>query len=163
MRRRTFVASATTVGTVALAGCAETGQGDETETGTTANAGDAGTETTTATSTPAETPTFAAEPVVTVADFAFTPQVLRVLPGTEVTWRNEGNDTHTVQSEVFNPEVATEWSFYSADLAVGGSVSHTFEDSGVYEYYCTAHGKTRMCGVVLVGDVEYSATLPCEG
>lgn len=166
MRRRTFVASAVTVGAVAVAGCTETGTGDGTETGTTTTGGTTTEETTTeatTTPTPAPTPAFAEEPVVTVAEYAFSPQVLRVRPGTKVTWRNEGNDTHTVQSDVFNPDVATEWSFYSADLARGGSTSYTFEESGVYEYYCTAHGRTRMCGVVLVGNVEYSATLPCEG
>lgn len=150
MRRRTFVASAAAVGAFGVAGCAETDPGDETTTSV-------------STATPTTgTLTFAAEPVVTVTEHAFNPRTLRVRPGTEVTWTNEGDDSHTVQSEVFNPDVATDWRFYSADLVSGASVSHTFEKSGVYEYYCTAHGETEMCGVVLVGGVEYAASLPCE-
>jgi plastocyanin len=99
---------------------------------------------------------------VTAAAGSFTPRRLRVAPGTTVTWENTGTDTHTVQSDVFNPDIASEWSYYSLDLVSGTSASYTFDDPGVHEYYCTVHGEDTMCGVVLVGDGGYTASLPCD-
>lgn len=162
--RRDLLATGLTLGTAAVAGCASN---DGTETTsvseTTTDSPETATDSPTATRTASRTVTYADEPQVSAAHEKFTPRRLRVEPGTTVTWTNNGMGTHSVQSDVFNPGVATEWSYYSADLVSGNSASYTFEDPGVYEYYCTVHGRDRMCGVVLVGDVRYGETLPCEG
>lgn len=168
--RRRFLAAGITVA-ASLAGCADGGAGPRTERASPTAAGDA-TSTTTAqetatttatdTSTPTQTPTYADNPRVVLADESFTPRRLRVRSGTTVTWVNEDTTSHTVDSAAFNPESATDWSFYSADIVPGNRVRYTFETTGVYEYFCTVHGQDTMCGVVLVGDVTYHATLPCE-
>jgi plastocyanin len=156
VHRRDLLAYCGVLGAVPLAGCSN----DEGTTTATATASQTPSATTTRTSTPL--PTVADEPRVIAAAESFTPSRLRVAPETTVTWENTGSDTHTVQSDVFNPEVATEWSYYSLDLVSGNTASYTFDDRGIYEYYCTVHGQDTMCGVVLVGDVRYTATLPCE-
>jgi plastocyanin len=150
-----------------VAGCVSTDDGPESgPTGDTSTA--TATSTASATPTPTASPTPvamvtpSADPVVRIADQSFVPRYLRVDPGTEVTWDNEGSGFHAVESAVFNPDVATEWSFYSADMPTGRRVGHTFEEAGIYEYSCTVHGQTEMCGVVLVGTGRYPASLPCE-
>ncbi|MFB6217674.1 MAG: plastocyanin/azurin family copper-binding protein [Halobacteriaceae archaeon] len=57
--------------------------------------------------------------------------------------------------------MAERWSM-DATVESGETVSHTFDSAGVYEYYCTIHGSGTMCGVVLVGDVTYDGSLPCQ-
>lgn len=119
------------------------------------------TETPTAerTETPAETQT-AESTTVALSGFAFSPVRTRVEPGTTVRWVNEDGAGHDVTSAQFN-DVATSWDF-SQRLSGGESVSYTFESPGVYEYYCTIHGRSSMCGVILVGDASLSNDLPCE-
>jgi len=119
------------------------------------------TETPTAerTETPAETQT-AASTTVALSGFAFSPVRTTVEPGTTVRWVNEDGAGHDVTSAQFHDQ-ATSWD-YSESLSSGGSVSHTFESPGVYEYYCTIHGRSSMCGVILVGDASLAADLPCE-
>lgn len=165
MRRREFVAAGLALGGSVLAGCGENPTAppttDDSTAATTGAANPtAATETTTA--TPERTVMVADEPVIEVTDDAFVPMRLRVEPGTEVTWHNVGGIMHSVEDELFNPQLATEWSFYSMDFPRGARASHTFEEPGAYEYDCGVHGKENMCGVVLVGDVRYGETLPCE-
>ncbi|MHB9288775.1 plastocyanin/azurin family copper-binding protein [Halobacteriales archaeon Cl-PHB] len=157
MRRRRLLRSGLGAGAALLAGCAGDGSpGSRTPTPTADR---------TATASPTDTPspeiTERESPVVTLADRTFDPVALRVAPGTTVTWTNESNSSHTVQSAVFHPAVATEWTFYSADFPPGREVSHEFGDPGVYEYYCTVHGRAAMCGVVLVGAGRRPESLPC--
>ncbi|MFB6112483.1 MAG: plastocyanin/azurin family copper-binding protein [Halodesulfurarchaeum sp.] len=97
---------------------------------------------------------------VSAADTSFDPVRLSVEPGTTVTWSNTDPYGHDVTSAQFH-DSATDWSF-SRTLPPGGTVSHTFDSSGVYEYYCTVHGRSTMCGVVMVGDVSLEKSLPCE-
>lgn len=84
-----------------------------------------------------------------------------VAPGATVKWVNKDGVAHTVTSAQFH-ETATSWSF-DTEVSGGGSVSHTFEEKGVYEYYCTIHGKSTMCGAVLVGGTTLEKSLPCGG
>ena len=113
-------------------------------------------ETTTETSTsePAESKTVALE------GFAFNPVRAFVDPGTTVRWVNEDSAAHDVTSAQFH-DAAESWDF-SQGLSGGASVSYTFESAGVYEYYCTIHGRSSMCGVIVVGDASLSDDLPCE-
>jgi plastocyanin len=97
---------------------------------------------------------------VTLENSAFDPKRLSIDPGTTVEWINEDGYGHDVTSAQFT-DAATAWD-YQESLSGGDSVTRTFEESGVYEYYCTIHGRSNMCGVVLVGDVSHDADLPCE-
>jgi hypothetical protein len=52
---------------------------------------------------------------------------------------------------------------YGGQFVEGDTVTHTFEDPGVYAYYCTVH--PSMLGVVVVGDPRSAGTnasLPAE-
>ena len=44
-----------------------------------------------------------------------------------------------------------------------GETAVVLVDAGVFEYYGVGPGVDQLCGVVLVGDVTYDATLPCAG
>ncbi|HKL30807.1 MAG TPA: plastocyanin/azurin family copper-binding protein [Natrialbaceae archaeon] len=111
-----------------------------------------------------EAPTATPEPVqpttVALQGFAFDPVRASIEPGGTVRWVNEDAAGHDVTSAQFH-DAAESWSL-SETLSGGASVSHTFESAGVYEYYCTIHGRSSMCGVILVGDASLSNTLPCE-
>jgi len=151
---------------VTLAGCASTDAGDDTTTA----AGTPESETTTETTTNSETTTTdetttsdAKTATITAVNDRFDPVRLSVEPGTTVTWENRESGTyssHSVTSAQFHEEVA-EWSF-DESLGKDESISYTFEDAGVYEYYCTVHGEGAMCGAVLVGDATLDQSLPCE-
>jgi len=57
--------------------------------------------------------------------------VLRIKPGTTVTWTNEDAMLHTV--------TAADGSFDSGFLEEGDTWSYTFEDIGEFEYFCLPH------------------------
>ncbi|MFT4931088.1 MAG: plastocyanin [Natronomonas sp.] len=122
------------------------------------------TETTTETTETTTTETMTAEPAesktVALEGFAFNPVRAFVDPGTTVRWVNEDNAAHDVTSTQFH-DAAETWDF-SQGISGGESVSYTFESAGVYEYYCTIHGRSSMCGAIVVGDASLSADLPCE-
>lgn len=70
---------------------------------------------------------------VTVEDFDFTPGVLGVAvpPGTTITWNNVGPTEHTT--------TADKGTWDSGLLQAGQSYSFTFNDPGVYWYFCRPH------------------------
>ena len=90
--------------------------------------------------------------VITVADFAFSPDTTTVKAGTIVEWDNQGPSTHTVTSD------STLWS--SATLgapgggggyggsSAGGTFRFTFSGVGTFKYHCSIH--SQMHGVVIV-------------
>lgn len=156
----------------ALAGCAGGDDAATTASPTpepTPTAADSPTPTATDSPTPTPSPTASPSPTVTPWNTArvdlqyssYTPIRLEVDPETTVVWTNYDGYAHDVQSARFHDQ-AEEWSYYSGTFSEGESVSHRFESEGVYEYYCTIHGKSTMCGAVLVGDVSLDADLPCE-
>jgi plastocyanin len=150
MKRRRFIGAAlATASTPLVAGCGS-GGGDGNDDGN----GDAnGDQTTTTVPGP--------ENVVTASSSEFDPIRLSVDPGTEVTWMNEDAYTHTVDSAQFHDKAA-DWSMSERMTANGGESSHTFEEAGVYEYYCSVHGESEMAGAILVGDVSLDQSLPNE-
>lgn len=121
------------------------------------------TETTTETETtsPATTATPEEVPTVEMDNIAFSPMELSIEPGTEVRWVNRDGIPHDVVSDQFNSG-ATQWDFESDRISNGEEVYYTFEEPGTYEYYCSVHGASSMCGVVLVGDASRAGSLPCE-
>jgi plastocyanin len=150
MKRRRFIGAAlATASTPLVAGCGS-GGGDSNGDG---NGDENGDQTTTTVPGP--------ENVVTASSSEFDPIRLSVDPGTEVSWINEDPYTHTVDSEQFHDK-AVEWEMSERMTANGGQATHTFEEAGVYEYYCTVHGESEMAGAILVGDVSLDQPLPNE-
>jgi plastocyanin len=84
---------------------------------------------------------------VKALDNVFAPEIARVAVGASVGWTNDGNTLHTV--------TADDGSWGSGDLASGDEFEQTFEEPGVYTYYCRFHGSpgAGMTGTVVVGDV----------
>lgn len=85
---------------------------------------------------------------VSAADDFFDAEVIRVPVGTKVEWTNVGRNPHTV--------TADDGSFDSGNMAPGDEFSWTFDEPGVYRYYCVYHGApggVGMAGIVVVGDV----------
>jgi plastocyanin len=73
-----------------------------------------------------------------IANSAFyIPLNLEVTTGTTVVWVNDDTVPHTVQSQ--DEEGKIIGIFNSAPLNTGDRFAHTFDDEGVYNYYCTLH------------------------
>ena len=87
---------------------------------------------------------------VEMVDACFTPTVLHVQPGAEVTFVNRDDTLHQVSG------VGDTWGSF-ADLAQGDSVSYTFDEDGVYVYSCWLH--PGMVGAVVAGSGAGSAGL----
>lgn len=70
---------------------------------------------------------------VGIKDFMFTPMTVTVPQGTTVQWINLDDVPHTVV------EKTKAWR--SGALDTNDTYSHTFDQPGTYEYYCTLHSK----------------------
>jgi plastocyanin len=73
----------------------------------------------------------------------FSPTVVRVQPGDQVTWTNTDPTAHTVTG------VADSWGT-GQEITEGQSLSYKFDQSGVFPYFCYLH--PSMVGAVVVGD-----------
>lgn len=156
MRRRQFLAAASLT-TPLLAGCTGGdggGGGDD---------GDEDTPSPTPTPTPTSTEGEPADATVEIQLFRFGPQRVRIEPGQTVRWVNtQVNSEHVIESAQFTDE-ATAWEFESEPIAQDESVTYTFEEAGIYTYFCGIHGEEQNCAVVLVGGTDYdSENLPCN-
>ena len=80
--------------------------------------------------------------VVELIDLCFSPTVLHVEPGTEVTWVNRDDTSHEVTG------VGGTWGTFD-DLGLNDRVSYTFADDGVYVYSCFIH--PGMVGAIVAG------------
>jgi plastocyanin len=88
----------------------------------------------------------AAEAVITIHNFSFTPPLLTVPVGTTVTWVNEDDEPHTV--------VESNKLFKSHALDTGDKFSFTFSTPGKVEYFCSIHA--HMVGAVVVAAGQQS-------
>ena len=77
---------------------------------------------------------------VKIDNFAFTPGVITVKAGTQVTWINHDDIPHTVDS--------TQGKFKSAAMDTDGTFQFRFTEPGEYPFYCRMHPK--MTGRVIV-------------
>ncbi len=77
---------------------------------------------------------------ISIDNFTFTPQKLTITRGTTVTWVNRDDVPHTVRS--------TEKKFASGTLDTDDTFSFTFNEPGVYPYFCTVHA--HMTGEITV-------------
>lgn len=74
--------------------------------------------------------------VVEIKDFAYQPSDITVKKGTTVTWTNRDNTAHTVTADNGNgPD--------SELLSKGQSYSYTFNEAGVFSYFCKPHPSMR--------------------
>jgi plastocyanin len=85
---------------------------------------------------------------IVAVDNAFDPDAARVAAGTEVTWVNRGVNDHNVVPE----DADAQWAIDTEDFGPDGSGSFTFDEPGVYRYYCSIHGTLTagMPGVLVV-------------
>lgn len=65
---------------------------------------------------------------IDVVDTAFTPPVVEVPAGTELTWTFTGEEEHNVVGDGF-----------TSDVQSSGTFAHTFAQAGSYPYRCTLH------------------------
>ena len=73
-----------------------------------------------------------------IANSAFyLPLNLEVVVGTTVVWVNDDTVPHAVQSQDHEGNIIG--LFNSAPLKTGERFAHTFDDEGVYNYFCTLH------------------------
>lgn len=82
-------------------------------------------------------------PRVTMIDCAFQTTVTYVDPGEKVRWVNKDRSPHTVTG------AALSWGNTEA-LVLGDAVTYSFDEEGVFPYYCELH--PAMVGAVVVGD-----------
>ena len=73
--------------------------------------------------------------------FAFSPYTLTVKVGDTVTWTNRDSASHTVTSDSGNE-------LDSSSLGKGATYSHTFMQTGTFDYHCKFH--SGMTGKVIV-------------
>ena len=85
---------------------------------------------------------------VSMVDFAFSPDTVRVNPGDSVIWTNNGTFVHTSTSGV-NGVPDGLWN--SGDMPHGVTYVRAFPANGTFNYYCTHHYLSGMKGVVVVG------------
>ena len=76
---------------------------------------------------------------VTIDNFTFSPQELKVKVGDTVTWTNHDDIPHTVVSA---------GKFRSKALDTDNSFSFTFTSAGDYKYFCSLH--PHMTGTITV-------------
>ncbi|HEX2234866.1 MAG TPA: hypothetical protein VHK89_01180 [Actinomycetota bacterium] len=98
-----------------------------------------------------ERPTAERGVVVRMADNCFTPTVLYAQRGTTVRFVNEDAANHTVGG------AAGSFGDMHAPIRPGASVSHTFDEEGVFPYVCLLH--PGMAGAIVVddgGDADFS-------
>jgi plastocyanin len=80
-------------------------------------------------------------------DTAYSPNPINVTEGDTVTWVNVDFDPHTITSGTFGGDDAGD-EFDSGYMGPQASFSHTFEDTGEFEYFCALH--PNMVGTVIV-------------
>ncbi len=89
---------------------------------------------------------------ITITNNGYSPNELTVEGGSEVTWVNKDNKTHTVTSGV--PELMT---FDSGEIKPNEEFTFKFIESalGVHTYYCKIHGNEEMEGTIVVQPEGY--------
>ncbi|MEI7619061.1 MAG: plastocyanin/azurin family copper-binding protein [Actinomycetota bacterium] len=84
---------------------------------------------------------------ITVIDNNFRPKAIAAKVGDEVTFTNKGKNDHNVL-----PKTGIEWGTDVNGLKPGESYSYVFSKPGVYPFYCSIHGtsKVGMVGTITV-------------
>lgn len=85
---------------------------------------------------------------VKMSDIKFKPMNLIISAGTTITWVNDDDETHYVNTDS-HPAHSHHLSLNSRALTKGQSYKFTFSEKGLYPYHCSAHAAT-MAGSILV-------------
>ncbi len=74
------------------------------------------------------------------SDHAYDPPLVEIAVGTTIRWTNHDMVAHTVTSGVSDGLAGTpDGKFDSGFMDAGATWSHTFEEAGVFPYYCIPH------------------------
>jgi plastocyanin len=84
-------------------------------------------------------PALAADRIVTISGFSYSPNTVTVNVGDTVTWTNQDASAHTATSS---------GNFNTGNIAQNASKSVTFNSAGTFDYICTIH--PTMQGTVVV-------------
>lgn len=97
-----------------------------------------------------------AEVTAKVIDTAFKPNELTVKVGTTVTWRQVGDQPHSVTAANGEFDSSPKCSPLKSEVCdfEGDTYSFTFEKAGTYEYYCRIHGLSTGRGMSATVTVE---------
>jgi plastocyanin len=82
----------------------------------------------------------AEEAKVTISNFSFSPETVKVKVGGSVTWTNNDSVSHTVTAD--NGEFNTD------PINKGQSTTLTFDQKGTFTYHCTPHPNMQATVVV---------------
>lgn len=85
--------------------------------------------------------------LVVIKAFCFTPTILRVHPGTEVTFRNLDGRKYGVSHNVLGSNAS--WGSFQSLNKRNPSVTYRFTEKGIYPFACVIH--PGMIGAVVVG------------
>jgi plastocyanin len=75
---------------------------------------------------------------ISISNFAFNPEIVRVKKGTIITWTNDDQVSHRIKSTLFS----------SGLISAGQTYSFTFSEAGPVDYYCPIH--PSMTGRIIV-------------
>jgi plastocyanin len=89
------------------------------------------------------------EAMVNIYEFLFVPGAVEVTPGTTITWINHDIAPHTVTSGITGDDNVGE-TFDSPELQPGQDFNYTFNEPGIYPYFCRFH--PNMTGRVIVSE-----------
>ena len=85
---------------------------------------------------------------IKLSDIAFKPAQVRISPGTQITWINDEDVIHYI-----NTDAHPSHTYYPAQnsmaLAKGEKFSLVFDEAGIYPYHCSAHA-SNMIGSIIV-------------
>ena len=81
-------------------------------------------------------PTKVSRPGCEEIDRCYIPSTVNIVKGETVTWLNEDSAFHSVTSGFYDEPTGL---FDSGYMEYLQSFSYTFDDSGVFDYYCTLH------------------------
>lgn len=81
-------------------------------------------------------PTKVSRPGCDETDTCYIPSIITIKKGESVTWLNEDSAFHSVTSGFYD---APDGLFDSGHLDPYQLFSFTFDETGIYDYYCTLH------------------------
>ena len=89
-------------------------------------------------------PSQAADAAVSIDNFTFAPQILKVAVGTRVVWTNHDDIPHTVMSAAQPPLFRSPHALDTDD-----GFARVFDQAGSFGYFCSLH--PHMTGTIVVG------------
>tara|TARA_B100001123_G_scaffold144814_1_gene168149 strand:- start:11377 stop:13332 length:1956 start_codon:yes stop_codon:yes gene_type:complete len=94
--------------------------------------------------------------VVRVVDDEYSPKILNIPVGGTVLWQSDGANDHNVIAYDGSWQAVSSDYFEYGIITKGDQYEYTFNQAGVYEYYCPFHGTNQkgMVGMIVVGDVS---------